>query len=72
MAVLKSPKNNKNKKLWIHSKSYKSKNALRKFNYFYIGSGHDNNPSWRSPKNALNKQTIKKNLKTLYGEYIST
>jgi len=75
LAVLKSPKNNKNKKLWIKSKVFKSSCHVRKASLYttnYSTNAYSVPNTWKSTQNKVNKDFIKNNLKLLYSSFFVT
>lgn len=71
MAVLKSPKNNKHKKLWITSKVQKNLKKHKNFNTKILNNSIliNTKNTWKAPQNKINKYLSKYNLKLLFSSY---
>lgn len=71
MAVLKSPKNNKHKKLWIASKVQKNLKKHKNFNTKILNNSIliNTKNTWKAPQNKINKYLSKYNLKLLFSSY---
>ena len=71
MAVLKSPKNNKHKKLWIKSKVQKNLKKHKNFNTKILNNSFliNTKNTWKAPQNKINKYLSKYNLKLLFSSY---